>query len=121
DVRVRAQLATHCGYHAVQAIPGVGPVFAAIFTAEIGEIRRFHRPEQLCSWAGLTPLHRESDTKIRRGRITKQGCTLVRWAAIEAVQRARHGPVAAYKTRIGARRGISIGKVAAARKLLSLV
>lgn len=121
DGMVRAQLATNPGYSAVQAIPGVGPVFSAIFTAEIGDITRFHRPQQLCSWAGLTPLHRESDTKVHRGRITKQGCTLVRWAAIEAVQRARHGPIAAYKARIGTRRGISIGKVAAARKLLTLV
>lgn len=121
DGMVRAQLATHGGYRTIQAVPGIGPIFAAIFIAEIGDVTRFDRPEQLCSWAGLTPLHRESDTKVHRGRITKQGCTLVRWAAIEAVQRARHGPVAAYKTRIGTRRGISIGKVAAARKLLTLV
>ena len=34
-------------------IPGVGPVLAAVFVAEIGDITRFHRPEQLASWAGL--------------------------------------------------------------------
>ena len=38
-------------------------------------------------WAGLTPRHRESDTTVHRGPITKQGSTLVRWAAVEAVQR----------------------------------
>ena len=37
-------------------------------------------------WAGMTPRHRESDTKVHRGRITKQGNQLVRWAAVEAVQ-----------------------------------
>ena len=36
---------------------------------------------------GLTPRHRESDTTVHRGPITKQGSALVRWAAIEAVQR----------------------------------
>ena len=41
----------------------------------------------LCSWAGLTPRHRESDTTVHRGAITKMGSTLVRWAAVEAVQR----------------------------------
>ena len=40
-----------------QAIPGVGRVLAAVFVAEIGDITRFHRPEQLASWAGLTPEH----------------------------------------------------------------
>lgn len=118
---LRARLATDPGYAAVQAIDGVGPVLAAVFVAEIGQVDRFTRPEQLCSWAGLTPLHRESDTKVRRGRITKQGSTLVRWAAVEAVQRARSGIIGATRIRIGARRGANIGKVAAARKLLTLV
>jgi len=74
-------LRDHPGFQAVQAIYGVGPVLAAIFVVEIGDVTRFARPEQLCSWAGLTPKHRESDTKVYRGRITKQGNTLLRWAA----------------------------------------
>lgn len=116
-----ARLATDPGYHAVQAIGGVGPVLAAVFVAEIGDVHRFTRAEQLYSWAGLTPRHRESDTKIRRGRITKQDSTLVRWAAVEAVQRVQRGPIAATRARIGTNRGANIGKVAAARKLLTLV
>jgi transposase len=119
--RTTAKLAAHPGYRAIQAIDGVGPVFAAIFVAEIGDVHRFARPEQLCSWAGLTPRHRESDTTVRRGRITKQGNPLLRWAAVEAVQRLRGGPIGATRTRIGTRRGPNIGKVAAARKLLTLV
>jgi transposase len=71
--------------------------------------------------AGLTPRHRESDTTVHRGRITKQGSTLVRWAAVEAVQRVRRGPIAAARSRIGEHRGANIGTVAAARKLLTLV
>jgi transposase len=53
--RTAAKLATHPGYRAVQTIDGVGPILAAVFVAEIGDVTRFHRPEQLCSWAGLTP------------------------------------------------------------------
>jgi transposase len=119
--RTAAQLAAHPGYRAVQAIDGVGPVLAAIFVAEIGDVSRFHRPQQLCSWAGLTPRHRESDTTVHRGRITKQGNPLLRWAAIEAVQRVSRGPAGATRVRVGARRGSNIGKVAAGRKLLTLV
>ena len=119
--RTSAQLRTHPGFQAVQAIRGVGPVLAAIFVAEIGDVRRFTRPQQLCSWAGMTPKHHESDTKVRRGRITKQGNPLVRWAAVEAVQTLRDGPLGQARVRIGQRRGANIGKVAAARKLLTLV
>jgi transposase len=119
--RVTAELNHYPGYKAIQAIPGVGPVLAAVFVAEIGDVTRFARPEQLCSWAGMTPKHRESDTKVHRGRITKQGNKLVRWAAVEAVQRLHAGPLASRKARLTVKRGTNIAKVATARKLLTLV
>ena len=110
------------GYQAVQAIPGVGPVLASIFVAEIGDVSRFKSARHLCSWAGLTPTHHESDEQVRRGHITKQGSRLVRWAAVEAVARQR-GPTAirVLHHRVAERRGKQIGRVAAARKLLILV
>ena len=83
---VRGRLVADPGYRAVQTIPGIGPVLAAVFVAEIGDVHRFPGPAQLASWAGLTPKHHESDTHVHRGRITKQGSRLVRWAAIESVQ-----------------------------------
>src|SRR5690349_10648346 len=110
------------GYLAIQALPGIGPVLAAVFVAEIGDIARFRRPEQLASWAGLTPKHHESDTTVHRGPITKQGSRLVRWAAIEAVQRVPgHTRIGQVRDRIAARRGHNIGVVAAARELTELV
>jgi len=76
----------------------------------------------LCSWAGLTPKHHESDTTVIRGHVTKQGSRLVRWAAVEAVQRLPYDrKLRADRDRIAGRRGRAIGKVAAARKLLTLV
>ena len=90
--------------------------------AEIGDIARFRSAEALCSWAGLTPKHRESDTTVRRGRITKQGSKLVRWAVIEAVSRYHGGPkLAADFRRIAERRGTNKARVAVARKVLTLV
>ncbi|GAA4263673.1 transposase [Dactylosporangium darangshiense] len=70
---VRPRLVGHRGFTAIQAIPCVGLVLAAIFVAEIGEVDRPAAPAQLAPWTGLTPRHRESDTAIHRGRITKQG------------------------------------------------
>jgi hypothetical protein len=95
---------------------------AAVFVAEIGDVTRFASPQALCSWAGLTPKHRESDTKVRRGRVTKAGSPLVRWAAVEAISHMRGGSKLKndYR-RIGERRGVNIARVAVARKLLTLV
>lgn len=115
-------LADDAGYWAIQAIDGIGKTLAAILVAEIGDIGRFDGPGRLCSWAGLTPRHRESDAKVFRGHITKQGSTLVRWAAIEAVSHVRGTPkLKADYRRIGERRGMKIARVAMARKLLCLV
>jgi transposase len=119
---LRVALADHAGFRAVQKVPGVGPVLAAIFVAEIGDVTRFAGPAHLASWAGLTPKHRESDTVVRRGPITKQGSTLVRWAAVEAAQGARNaGWLDQTRTRIAERRGRNIATVAVARKLLTYV
>ena len=118
----RVRLARDPGYTAVQTIPGIGAVLAAVFVAEIGDVHRFAGPAQLASWAGLTPQHRESDTKVHRGRITKQGCRLVRWAAVESVQiLPKTSRIGSIREQVGARRGRNIGVVAAARKQLELV
>ena len=120
---IAKRLAGDAGYQAIQVIPGVGPVLGAVFTAEIGDVGRFPAADKLCCWAGLTPRHRESDTTVKRGSITKQGSKLVRWAAIEAISRNRGGTfLQAASHRIAERRNNrNIGRVAAARKLLTLV
>jgi transposase len=118
-------LAGDRGYQVIQQLPGIGPVLAAVIVAEIGDVTRFRTAAQLCSWAGLTPRHRESDVKVRRGHVTKQGSRVLRWALIEAIQRVpRDSVIGEAKDGIIARRGKeakNIAKVAAARRLLTLV
>jgi transposase len=118
-------LAAGRGYRVIQQLPGIGPVLAAVVVAEIGDVHRFRTAAQLCCWAGLTPRHRESDVKVARGHVTKQGSPLLRWAVIEAIQRVPRGSViGSAKEALIARRGKearNIAKVAAARRLLTLV
>lgn len=122
DREVRSTLGSHRGFQAIQAVPGVGPILGAVFVAEVGDVTRFSNPGRLCSWAGLTPRHRESDQVVHRGSITKQGSRLVRWAAVEAVQKLRTSTKQHRDfRRIARRRGKNIARVAVARKLLTLV
>jgi transposase len=122
---IASLLAGDRGYQVIQQLPGIGPVLAAVITAEIGDVTRFRNAAQLCSWAGLTPRHRQSDTKVARGHVTKQGSRLLRWALTEAIQRVpRDCVIGGIKDAIIARRGTeakNIAKVAAARRLLTLV
>lgn len=110
-------------YRALRTIPGVGPVLAAVFIAEIGDINRFANPDSLACWAGLTPRVRSSDGKTHHGSISKQGSRLVRWAALEAVAKQGGGSrlKADYQRHLERRGKPGIAKVAVARKLLRLV
>lgn len=90
--------------------------------AEIGDITRFAAADKLTCWAGMTPKHHESDTKVRRGRITKQGSRLVRWAAVESVQRLpKTTYLGQFRDQVAERRGHNIAVVAAARRQLEFV
>ena len=118
-------LAGDPGYAAIRQLPGIGPVLGAVIVAEIGDVSRFGKPGQLCSWAGLTPRHYESGTRVIRGHVSKQGSRILRWALAGAVQ---HQPAGTrprdVKDAIIARRGAGardIAKTAAARQLLTLV
>jgi transposase len=124
ETAIAAAFADDPGYRALLTINGIGPVFASVFVAEIGDVHRFRSPQALASWAGLTPRHYESDNKARRGHITKQGSRLLRWAATEASQRIREPWLAQKRALITDRRGRSaanISKVAAGRRLIHVV
>ncbi len=118
-------LAGHRGYQVIQQLPGIGPVLAAVITAEIGDVTRFTNAGQLCSWAGLTPATASPTSRSPAGMSPSKGSRLLRWALTEAIQRIpRDCVIGAVKDGIIARRGKeakNIAKVAAARRLLTLV
>ncbi len=69
----------------VQRIPGIGPITAAALLGQVGSGEQFNNGRQMSSWLGLIPRQHSSGSKIRSGRITKQGnvdlrCLLVHGA-----------------------------------------
>jgi transposase len=103
-------------------IRGVGPYTAMLVIAEVGDVARFASARKLCAWAGLTPTVRSSDGRARLGHITRQGSRALRWALVEAAQKAPlgGGPLRDTFERIAKRRGRKIAKVAVARKIATL-
>jgi transposase len=104
----------------LMTIPGIGYYSALLIKSEIGIIGRFPDGEKLCSYAGLVPSVSSSGTHRRYGSITKEGSRWLRWIMVESVRihikydtsitRSYHA--------IAERKGRSIAKVAAARRLL---
>jgi transposase len=72
----------------LEQIRGVGRYTAMLVIAELGDVGRFRSARHLCAWAGLTPTMRSSDGKARLRHISRQGSVALRWALVEAAQKA---------------------------------
>jgi transposase len=106
----------------LETLPGVGKILAVTIRYEIDDIGRFLSAQRLCSYAGLVPSTYSSGGETDQGKITKQGNRWLRWAMIEAAQRAgRRDPWLAEVYERIAKKGKKKARVAVARKLLEVV
>jgi transposase len=119
---ITARAGDQAGCDVLNQIYGIGPYTALLIIAEVGAIERFPSARHLCAWAGLTPTIRSSDGKARLGHISRQGSPHLRWALVEAAQKAVQGggPLREMFERISRRRGRKAAKVAVARRILEL-
>lgn len=106
----------------LQQLPGIGFYGSLILASEIGEVSRFSHPDNLCSYAGLTPSVYQSGDKTRMGRI-KKGNKYIRWVLIEAVPKAikKDKRLLAFYLKLSKKKGNKRAKVAAARKMLAQI
>jgi transposase len=132
----------------LRAFRGFSVLGAMRVIAEVMEFTRFPSAPAFMKFAGLTPSEYSSSDRIRRGRITKAGNSLLRYVLVEAVQSVRsaspgralllrmeavHGPLREIAVRCLGRlrtkflrllhRGVTSGKakVAMARELAGFV
>ena len=100
------------GCRALQRQYGVGGLCAAIIWAEIGDVRRFSRSDQLVRFAGLDVTVYSSDTKRAPGHLSRQGSPELRWATFEAAKCAarRGSPDYAYYHTLAAKHDGNNGK-----------
>ena len=104
----------------VDEVRGIGIVTAVSILAHIGPIERFATAEDLISYAGLAPGHRQSDATSHAGRIGGGGTdSHLRYLRIESMpwvcQVPRYQP--AFE-RAAAKHGTNIPRIIVARMLL---
>jgi transposase len=104
-------------------IGGINYYSAQVILSEIGDVNRFPSHRKLASYAGLVPSERSSGGVVRRGHITKEGSSRLRWILVNVVDHVkRYNPkLAAAYSRIKERRGAKVARVAVARHLLRIV
>jgi len=107
----------------LMTIPGIGKTLAMLVMAEIDDVERFARVENLHAYAGLIPSTHSSGGHTQHGSIIKTSNKYLRWAMIEAVWPAISCDVvlAQYYHRLAARKSANTAKVATARRLLAIV
>jgi transposase len=104
---------------ALTTLRGIGPIFACVLVAEIGDAKRFRRARQLVRAAGIDPVVADSADTRRRGRLSKAGSPHLRHALVEAATWAArpgspdHPRYLATKQRIGSQKA----RISCARSL----
>jgi transposase len=75
---------------ALQALRGVQWTVAVTTVAELGDLTRFHNPQQLMAYLGLVPSEHSTGERRRLGSITKAGNAHARRALIEGAWAYRY-------------------------------
>jgi transposase len=86
EMQIRHYVKTHFKkeYLLLMSIPGIGPIVSQAILAEIGDISRFKRIDDLCSFIGLVPnIYQSGDTRIVSG-LTRRSHYLLRSYFVEA-------------------------------------
>ena len=107
-------------YYLLRSVPGIGPLTAAAFLAEAGDLRRFSSLKQFASFVGLVPGIYQSGETAKTLGMTPRANQILRSYMVEAAWIAiRRDPViqAYYRKHLGKNPKSIVIKVA--RKLLS--
>ncbi|MCQ3035334.1 MAG: IS110 family transposase [Bacilli bacterium] len=108
----------------IVTIPGMGINLAAMIIGEIGDIARFDSPEKLIKFAGLDISVYQSGTMCSRGRITRRGSPILRYALSLCVQKLRiHSPVFSeyYYSKLAQGKCTNVAIIATTRKLIRVI
>ena len=124
DLEIEKRQRNHATAAVLATIPGCGAYGSLALASRIGPIERFPRPASLANYWGLTPGCRNSgDATDRLGSITKQGSAMARFVLGQAILHVlrRDARMRAWYGRIKRRRGSKIARVAAMRRLATII
>ncbi|MGH7706223.1 MAG: IS110 family transposase [Candidatus Dormibacteria bacterium] len=99
---------------------GIGVITSVAIWAELGDCRRFSSSRDAVRHTGLDITVHSSDGKRTRGRLSRQGPPVLRWALFEAAQGGarQNSPDHAYYAAVKGRLGGNRAALSVARKLV---
>jgi transposase len=110
SVRANAKLSDDV--RLLMSITGVDYYLASLTSSFIGDVNRFPSDDHLASFLGIVPTSRDSADVKRRGKMTKDGSSIARWALSVMVDTVmRHNePIREYY--LGVKKRTGSGKLA---------
>ena len=114
---------TNRSFEVAQSIPGVGDVTRLALAAHLFDIGRFSNGKQVTAYVGLCPSSYDSGDRERKGRITREGPSLLRALLVESAQQASKpkNPLNPFYRRYVVKHGNKKAKVAIAAKLCRII
>src|SRR5262249_17249234 len=105
----------------LRSIPGIGPYWSLLLSAELAPAQRFSSVHRLVSYAGLAPITSATGGHVKHGPLPKAANRWIRGAFVAAtMSHVRHAPnsrLSQYYTRMKAKVGWKKARIAAARRL----
>lgn len=110
-------------YELMISVPGIGLITGMTLLTEIGDIKRFKRLDDLCSFVGLIPKMHSSGDKVSTGKLVNRGRRQIKVMLIEASWVAvRNDPALMMKfTELSKRMNKNKAIIRIARKLLNRI
>jgi len=68
----------------LRSIPGIGLIVSMTLITELGDVKRFSRLDNLCSFVGLVPTTKSSSDKEKTGNITPRSNKILRNSIVES-------------------------------------
>ena len=69
----------------IKTIPGIGYINGGMILGEIGDIRRFSRPNKLLAYAGLDPsVYQSGNFQAKKTKMPKRGSKVLGYALVNA-------------------------------------
>jgi transposase len=122
DAKVKYVARSNPDVALLRTMPGFEVLTSIAFLAEVGDIDRFKKADQVAAFLGLVPRVYSSGNVRRNGRITKCGSKLMRWMLVQSAWSAINASPNLRRcyASIAKRKGEKIAIVAVARKLATI-
>jgi len=122
SVRANAKLSDDV--RLLMSITGVDYYLASLTSSFVGDVNRFPSDDHLASFLGIVPTSRDSADVKRRGKMTKDGSSVARWALsvmVDTVMR-HNDPIREYYVSVKKRTGSGkLAHVSTMRKLTRML